>query len=202
MFRKWAFALPLAATVVAAAVVVPSVVSAAPAAHVDATPACTSSTPSVSGLSTALTAVQTALAPTPDPAKLAPVAGDLFNAIIAVQQAGCLPALPSSSVTSSPTNAPTTTVPPSSSQPSSPPSAPAAAPQAATAQAATPAGCQSDAVSFLSAALGLVSAALASPPNPTAVTTGLSSLATAVTGVNTDSCLPAALPVPSLPPAP
>jgi hypothetical protein len=55
---------------------------------------------------------------------------------------------------------------------------------------------------LLSSALNLVSAALASPPNPTAVTSALSSLATSVTGVNTDSCLPAALPVPSLPPAP
>ncbi len=181
MFRTWAFALPFAA-VTAAAVVVPSVMSAA----ATATPACTASTPSVSGLSAALTKVQTALSPTPDPAKLAPVAGDLFNAIIAVQKDGCLPALPSSSATSTPTN-----------PPSAPPTPPAAEPQAGA-----PANCQSDAVSLLSATLSLVGAALASPANPTAVTGALSSLATAVTGVNTDSCLPTALPVPSLPPAP
>ena len=199
MFRKWAFALPLSGAVVVAAVVLPSVVSSAAAAPAD--PACTSSTPSVSGLSTALTAVQTALAPTPDPTKLAPVAGDLFNAIIAVQKDGCLPALPSSSSTSTPTNAPTpptsAPIPTSLPAPTSEPAPPAAAPQATA-----PSACQSDAVSLLSSALGLVSAALSNPPNPTAVTSALSSLATSVTGVNTDSCLPAALPVPSLPPAP
>ena len=185
MFRRWAFALPLAAAAVVAAVVAPLAVSSAAAAAPATTPACTSSTASVTALSTALTKVQTALAPTPDPAKLAPVAGDLFNAVLATQKDGCLPALPSSSV------APPT--PTGSAVP--------AAPEAAT-RAAAPAACQSDAVSLLSAALNLVSAALASPPNPTAVTGALSSLATSVTGVNTDSCLPTALAVPSLPPAP
>lgn len=189
MFRTRAFALPLAAVVAAAVVVpsivVPSVVSAAATTHI-ATPACTAGTPSVAGLSAALTRVQTALSPNPDPTKLAPVAGDLFNAIIAVQKDGCLPALPSSSATSTPTNVP-----------SAPPTPPAAGPQAGAS-----ADCQSDAVSLLSSALSLVSAALASPPNPAAVTSALSSLATSVTGVNTDSCLPTALPVPSLPPAP
>ena len=108
MFRTWAFALPLAA-VVAAAVVVPSVMSSAAAAAPAApTAACTSSTPSVTALSTALTNVQTALSPTPDPAKLAPVAGDLFNAITAAQKDGCLPALPSSSGTPTPPSAPPT----------------------------------------------------------------------------------------------
>jgi hypothetical protein len=179
MFRKWAFALPLAA-VVAAAVVVPSVMSSAAAAAPMA--ACTSSTPSVTALSDALTKVQTALSPTPDPAKLAPVAGDLFNAITAAQKDGCLPALPSSTSTS--------------------PSAPPTPPPGAKPQAGTPANCQTDAVSLLSSALSLVSATLASPPNPTAVTSALSSLATAVTGVNADSCLPGPLPVPTLPPAP
>ncbi|HEX3782188.1 MAG TPA: hypothetical protein VHX38_21205 [Pseudonocardiaceae bacterium] len=187
MFRKWAFALPLMA-VATAAVVVPSViVSTASAAPADTPPACSASTPSVNDLSTALTNVQSALAPTPDPTKLAPAAGDLFNAVLAVQKDGCLPALPSSASTPAPPSAPP-----------APPSAPAARALADP----VPANCLADGVQLLSAALGAVSAGIAAPPSPTAVTSALTTLAAAVTAVNTDSCLPVALPVPSLPVTP
>jgi hypothetical protein len=197
MFRKWAFALPLMA-VATAAVVVPSVVvSTASAAPADTPPACSATTPSVNDLSTALTNIQSALAPTPDPTKVAPAAGDLFTAVLAVQKDGCLPALPSGASTPAPTSAP---VPPPSDTPSAPPSAPVSAPQALADPA--PANCLADGVSLLSAALGAVSSAIAAPPSPTALTSALTTLATAVTSVNTDSCLPAALPVPSLPVAP
>jgi hypothetical protein len=174
MTRRWLAFLPLALAV-AGGVVVPATASAAQHADPPAA-ACTKSTQEVTDLTTAVTSLGTALQATPpDPTKLSQVSGDLFNAVTAAQTAGCLPALPTS--------------------PPAVPAPPAAHPQDA-------ASCASDTVGLLSAVLGQISAGTATPPDPTAVLTAATKLATAITAINTDTCLPVSLPVPSVPAVP
>ncbi|HVV25181.1 MAG TPA: hypothetical protein VHF06_37465 [Pseudonocardiaceae bacterium] len=165
--------LPVALAL-AGSVVLPSVAFAA--GHDDPPTACTKDTQEVTNLSTVVTNLGTALKTTPpDPTTLSQVAGDLFNAVTAAQTAGCLPALPTS--------------------PPATPAPPAAHPQDAT-------KCAADAVQLLSAALGEITAGTAATPDPTAVLTAATNLATAITAVNTDACLPVSLPVPSVPTPP
>lgn len=72
--------------------------AAASAAPITPAAACTSATPAVQQLSSAVTGLGTALAATPpDPAKLGQSAGSLVNAVTAAVTAGCLPALPTPS---------------------------------------------------------------------------------------------------------
>jgi hypothetical protein len=54
--------------------------------------------------------------------------------------------------------------------------------------------CAADTVRLLSAALGQIAA----PPTPTAVLAAATGQATAITAINTDSCLPVKLPVPTV----
>lgn len=135
--------------------------------------ACTKDTQEVTDLTTAVTNVGTALATTPpDPTVLSQVSGDLFNAVTAAQTAGCLPALPTS-----------------------PPKPPAAEPQ-------DTGDCAADTVNLLTAVLGEVSATTAGTPDPSSVLAAATELATAITGLNTDTCLPVSLPVPTVPTPP
>lgn len=165
--------LPIALAL-AGSVVLPSVASAA--GHDTPPTACTKTTQEVTNLSTVVTKLGTALQATPpDPTKLSQIAGDLFTAVTAAQTAGCLPALPTS-----------------------PPAVPA--PPPTHTQDATK--CAADAVQLLSAALGEITAGTATTPNPTAVLSAATNLATAITAVNTDGCLPVSLPVPSVPAPP
>lgn len=76
--------------------------------------------------------------------------------------------------------------------PALPMSPPAPGPQDAT-------KCAADTVTLLTATLGEISAATATPPDPTALLAAASKLATAITAINTDTCLPVALPVPTVP---
>lgn len=162
------------ALAVAGCFVLPSVASAA--GHDTPPAACTKDTQEVTNLSTVVTKLGAALQTTPpDPVKLSQVAGDLFNAVTAAQTAGCLPALPTS--------------------PPATPAPPTTQPQDAT-------KCAADAVQLLSAALGQISAGTATSPDQTAVLTAAQKLATAITAINTDSCLPVTLPVPTVPTPP
>jgi hypothetical protein len=77
--------------------------------------------------------------------------------------------------------------------PASPPADPA--PQDAT-------DCAADTVKLLSATLDEVAAGTATPPDATALVTAATGLATAITAINTDTCLPVSLPVPTVPGAP
>ncbi|HEX5401691.1 MAG TPA: hypothetical protein VFX16_05235 [Pseudonocardiaceae bacterium] len=172
MTRRWLTFLPLA-LVLAGSAVLPATASAA--GHDDPpAAACTQDTQEVTDLTTVVTNLGDAVKATPpDPATLSQVSGDLFNAVTAAQTAGCLPALPTS-----------------------PPAAPPApAPQDAS-------NCASDTVRLLSGALGEIAAGTATAPNPTAVLAAATNLATAITAINTDGCLPVSLPVPAVPGAP
>lgn len=165
----------------AGSAVLPAVASAA--GH-DTPPvaACTEDTQAVQDLTAAVTTIGTALQATPaDPTKLSQAAGDLFTSVTAAQDAGCLPALP--------TSTPTVPTPP----------APTSAAPAGTHDVAS---CTADAVQLLSAALGVVSANIATTPDATAVTKAATDLVAAVTAINTDTCLPVTLPVPSVPALP
>jgi hypothetical protein len=177
MSRRWLVYLPLALTI-AGAVVLPAAASAA--GH-DPTPpaACTKDTQAVTDLGTAVTNLGTALTATPpDATKVSQATGDVFHAIIAAQGAGCLPDLPSS---------PPATPPP-----------PAAKPMAGHSAA----DCGADTVKLMSAALDQIAAATATPPDPAAMTKAAGALADAITAINTDTCLPVNLTVPTLPAPP
>ena len=166
--------LPVALAV-AGCLVLPSVASAA--GHDTPPVACTKDTQEVTNLTTVVTKLASALQTTPpDPVKLSQVSGDLFTAVTAAQTAGCLPALPAS-------------------PPATTPAPPTTQPQDAT-------KCAADAVQLLSAALDQIAAGTATTPDPTAVLTAAQKLATAITAVNTDSCLPVGLPVPTVPTPP
>jgi hypothetical protein len=165
--------LPLVLAV-AGTFLLPSVASAT--GHGTPPAACTKDTQEVTNLTTVTTDLGTALrAAPPDPTRLSQLAGDLFTAVTAAQTADCLPPLPTS-----PTRAPTP---------------PTARPQDTTA-------CAADTVNLLSATLGQISAGIAAPPDATAVLAAANKLATAITAVNTDSCLPVTLPVPPVPAPP
>jgi hypothetical protein len=173
MTRRWLAFLPLALALAGFSAVVPA--TAAAAGHDDPPiPACSTDTQEVTDLTTSVTDLGKALTATPpDPVALSQVSGDIFNDVTAAQTAGCLPALPTSPATP-----------------------PASKPQDAS-------NCAADTVQLLTAALGEISAGTASTPDPAAVLTAAQAIATAITAVNTDTCLPAALPVPTVPaPAP
>jgi hypothetical protein len=142
-------------------------------------PACTKDTQQVKDLTTAVTTLGTAVAATTaDPTAISQAAGDVFNAITAAQGAGCLPALPTS--------------PPAATPP------PAAAPMARH----DAAKCATDTVQVLTATLAQISAGTAATPDPAAVLKAAGELATAITAINTDTCLPVSLPVPTVPAPP
>jgi hypothetical protein len=158
-----ALALPLAlggTVALAATAPAASATPAAPAA------ACTSATPQVQQLSSAVTSLGTALsAIPPDPVTLSQSAGNLMNAVIAAVNVGCLPALPTPS-----------------------------SPVAANAQK-----CLVDEVQLRQATLGVIAAGIATPPDLTAALQAATALATALTAINADACLPVSLPVPAVP---
>jgi len=142
-------------------------------------PACTKDTQQVTDLTTAATNLGTDVsATTPDPTKLSQDAGSLFTAVTAAQGAGCLPNLP--------------TAPPAATPP------PAPAPHAR--QDATK--CAADTVDLLSSTLDQIKAGTAATPDPAAVLKAATALAAAITAINTDTCLPVALPVPTVPAPP
>jgi hypothetical protein len=171
MTRRWLAYLPLALAFAGAAVL-PATASAAQRDDPPVAAACTQDTQEVTDLTIAVAGLGDALKATPpDPMKVSQATGTVFNAVTAAQQAGCLPALPTT---------PTTPAPP------------AAHPQAA-------ANCAADTVKLLSASLDVIGAGMATTPDPTAVLTAASNLATAVTAINTDTCLPVTLPVPAVP---
>jgi hypothetical protein len=62
--------------------------------------------------------------------------------------------------------------------------------------------CLTDEVQLLQAALGIVAAGIAVPPNLTAALQAATTLVSALTAINTDACLPVALPIPSVPAVP
>jgi hypothetical protein len=131
--------------------------------------ACTADTPAVKALVAALAALKDAL---PDPAKTQAALGDVYKAILGVQQAGCLPPLPTG-----------------------PPAPPAQSSRAAdTCLAAT--------VNLLGAVLGGIGATLAVPPDATALNSAASKLADAVKAINDGKCLPVPLTVPGVPALP
>jgi len=177
MSRRWLVYLPLALTL-AGTVVLPTAAFAA-GHDTPPAPACTKDTQAVKDLTTAVTNLGTAVAATtPDPTAISQAAGDIFNAVTAAQGAGCLPALPTS--------------PPAATPP------PAAAPMARH-----DAGkCATDTIQMLTATLGQISAGTAATPDPAAVLKAANDLATAITSINTDTCLPVSLPVPAVPAPP
>jgi hypothetical protein len=59
--------------------------------------------------------------------------------------------------------------------------------------------CLVDEVQLLEAALGVVAAGIAIPPDLTAALQAAKALVTALTAINTDACLPISLPVPTVP---
>jgi hypothetical protein len=59
--------------------------------------------------------------------------------------------------------------------------------------------CLVDEVQLLEAALGVVAAGIAVPPDLTASLQAATALVTAMTAINTDACLPISLPVPTVP---
>jgi hypothetical protein len=61
--------------------------------------------------------------------------------------------------------------------------------------------CLFDEVQLRQATLGVIAAGIATPPDLTAALQAANALATALTAVNTDSCLPVSLPVPAVPSA-
>jgi hypothetical protein len=126
--------------------------------------ACTADTPEVKALVAAVAALKDAL---PDPAKTQVALGDVYHAILGVQQAGCLPALPAS---------------------------PPVTPPAQSSRAAD--ACLAATVNLLSAVLGGIGATLAVPPDATALNSSVSRLADAVKAVNDGKCLPVPLTVP------
>jgi hypothetical protein len=69
----------------------------------------------------------------------------------------------------------------------------------ATATAANAAQCLVDEVQLLQATLGIIAAGISAPPNLTAALQAATALVTALTAINTNSCLPIALPIPSVP---
>jgi hypothetical protein len=178
MSRRWLVYLPLALTL-AGTVALPTAAFAA-GHDTPPAPACTKDTQQVKDLTTAVTTLGTAVtATTPDPTAISQAAGDIFTAVTAAQGAGCLPALP--------TSPPAATPPP-----------PAAAPMARH-----DAGkCAADTVQMLTATLAQISAGTAATPDPAAVLKAATGLATAITAINTDTCLPVSLPVPTVPTAP
>jgi hypothetical protein len=183
MSRRWLVYLPLALTL-AGTVVLPTAAFAAGHDNPPA-PACTKDTQQVKDLTTAVTTLGTAVAATkPDPTAISQAAGDVFKAVTAAQDAGCLPALPASPP-------PAATPPP----PTTPP-------------AATPTGrhdagkCAADTVQLLTAALAQISAGTAATPDPAGVLKAANDLATAITAINTDTCLPVNLSVPTVPTPP
>ncbi|HEX4703196.1 MAG TPA: hypothetical protein VH352_13790 [Pseudonocardiaceae bacterium] len=180
MSRRWLVYLPLALTI-AGAVVLPAAASAA--GHGNPPPAaCTKDTQAVTDLTTAATNLGTALSATPpDATKVSQAAGGLFKAVTAGQTAGCLPDLPS---------------PPPAPAPAPPP--PAAKPMSGH----DAANCGADTVKLLSAALDQVTAATANPVDPAAMTKAAAALTDALTAINTDTCLPVSLPLPSTPAPP
>lgn len=180
MSRRWLVYLPLAMTL-AGTVVLPTAAYASGFDNPPA-PACTKDTQQVTDLATAVTNLGTALSATPpDTTKLSQAAGDVFKAVTAAQGAGCLPALPSS--------------PPATTPPPAPPAAAPTSPKDAT-------NCAADTVQLMSAALGQISAATKTPPDATAMAKAATDLATAITAINTDTCLPLNLDVPTVPAPP
>lgn len=174
MIRRWLTLLPLAFTV-AGTLAFPATASA------DSPPTapCTKDTQEVTDLVTTVTNLGTAVTATPiDPTTLGQAAGDVFNATIAAQTAGCLPALP--------TSAPVT-----------PPAAP---PPSTHAQDTD--NCASDTIDMLTAALRTSQATLAKNPTRADLLNAVGLLSLAVTSVNTDKCLPDPLSVPTLPVTP
>jgi hypothetical protein len=159
----------LIAVGVAGCFVLPPAASAA--GHDNPAAACTKDTHEVTNLTAVVTKLGIAFqAIPPDATKLSQVSGDLFNAVVAAQSADCLPPLPTSPTTQAPQ--------------------PATQPEDTT-------KCAADAVQVLSAALGVISAATANPPDPAAVQAATQKLADAIKALNADSCLPVALPVPT-----
>lgn len=178
MSRRWPVFLTFAAAL-GGAVVLPSVASAAPHGTPPAA-ACTADTQQVKDLTTAVTALGTALKTTPpDPATISKATGDVITAVSAAQGASCLPALPSA----------TTPTPPTPPKPS-------------TSGTSDPTKCLADTVQLQSAGYDILAAGTATTPDPAAVLKSATDLATAITALNTDTCLPAALPVPSVPSVP
>jgi fused signal recognition particle receptor len=178
MSRRWLVYLPLALTV-AGVVALPTAASAAGHDSTPPAPACAKDSTQVTDLTTVVTNLGTELAAAkPDPTKISQIAGDLFKAVTAAQDAGCLPALPST--------------------PPAPTPPPAAAPQAAP----DAAKCTADTMKLLSAALDQISAGTATTPDPAALLKAATGVVTAITSINTDTCLPVSLPVPTVPTPP
>ena len=74
-----------------------------------------------------------------------------------------------------------------------------------TPSAPTPANAQKclvDEVQLRQATLGVIAAGIATPPDLTAALQAATALAAALTAINTDACLPVALPIPSVPAVP
>lgn len=61
--------------------------------------------------------------------------------------------------------------------------------------------CLVDEVQLRQATLGIIAAGIATPPNLTAALQAATALASALTALNSDACLPVSLPVPTVPPA-
>jgi hypothetical protein len=61
--------------------------------------------------------------------------------------------------------------------------------------------CLVDEVQLRQATLGIIAAGIATPPNLTAALQAATALASALTAINSDACLPVLLPVPTVPPA-
>lgn len=178
MSRRWLVYLPLAVTL-AGTVALPTAAFAAGHDNPPA-PACTKDTQQVKDLTAAVTTLGTAVtAAKPDPTAISQAAGDIFKAVTAAQGAGCLPELPAS--------------PPAATPP----------PPAAVPMGRHDAGkCSADTVQVLTAALAQISAGGAATPDPAAVLKAANELVTAITAINTDSCLPVSLPVPTVPAPP
>jgi hypothetical protein len=61
--------------------------------------------------------------------------------------------------------------------------------------------CLVDEVQLRQATLGIIAAGIATPPDLTAALQAATALATALTAINSNACLPVSLPVPTVPPA-
>lgn len=143
-----------------------------------AIPVCLATTPAMHDLAASAQDLTGALRDrAPAPGTVATRAKDFYTKILAAQSAGCLPQL---------TELPPGIHPLTSVQTGS-------------------AACTVDTIDLLVATLDLLKAGIAVPPKPVDIVLSVPRLATAITGVNRDSCLPAKLAVPQmrlLPPFP
>jgi hypothetical protein len=161
MLKKLLVCVPMVAVFAVTGLSASASATTAPKAAASVTAACTSDTPEVKALVTAAGHLQTALVPQPDAAKVQTASTELMAALVALYNAGCLPA-------------PTT-------------------PQQAKAD---PSACLNSFMNVMSSVLGILQAAIKSPPDPATITTAMAGVGKAVAAFNTMKCLPFDLPVP------